>query len=123
MQNVIIPAINYDTANGRKMSIPVDPASLMYSHFAHVSGVAAPQGTQGVSITKLNLLDVLIGQLNQVRNGGTPLTTGGETPAGDIDALIENYRNQIRQLQAASAVMPYIASPSAQIGAVFSLVT
>ena len=119
--NISIPALAYSAAQGGKMSLPVDPVSLIYSHFEHVSGIAAPKGTQGVSITKLNLLDVLIGQLNQVNKGST-FASGPGLPDTGIDALIERYANQIKQAKAASAAMPYIPSPSAQSGALFSLI-
>jgi len=109
-------------AQGRKMSLPVDPASLIYSHFEHVSGIAAQQGTQGVTISKLNLLDVLIGQLSKLQKGEASFSQNSTIPAENIDALIENYRNQIQQIKAASAAMPYIQSPSAPSGAVISLV-
>ena len=117
--NITVPVIGYPMSQGIKMSLPVDPASLLYSHFEHVSGVVAPKGTQGVSITKLNLLDVLIEQLNQVKKDHSATATGIQS--GNPDALIENYRNQIQQAKAASTAMPYIRSPSAQSGAVFSL--
>ena len=117
--NISVPTLSYTASQGGKMSLPVDPASLIYSHFEHVSGVAAPKGSQGVTISKLNLLDVLIGQLNQVKKGHSIPAQGEGFQA---DALIENYRNQIRQTKAASAVIPYIPSPSAQTGAVFSIV-
>jgi hypothetical protein len=125
--NISVPAINYTSAQGGKMSLPVEPASLIYSHFEHVSGIAAPKGTYGVTISKLNLLDVLIGQLNQIKKGAAPLFREGRSDAGHrnashFNALIESYTSQIRQAKAASAAMPYIPSPSAQSGAVFSLV-
>ena len=125
--NVTVPAVNYSMAQGGKMSLPVDSSSLLYSHFEHVSGIPAPKGTQGVAISKLNLLDVLIGQLNQVKKGPDSLLKIPQNLPGisekNLDALIENYRNQIRQVRAASAAMPYIPSPSAQTGALFSIVT
>ena len=123
--NISVPSINYTAAQGGKMSLPVEPASLIYSHFEHVSGIPAPQGTQGVTISKLNLLDVLIGQLNKIKKSDTSISSmvsPDRQGAGNLDALIENYRNQIRQARAASAAMPYLPSPSAQSGAVFSLV-
>jgi len=122
--NSSVPSINYATAQSGKMSLPVDSSALMYSHFEHVSGIPAPKGTEGVAITKLNLLDVLIGQLNQVKkSGNSPLVIPSAGVTGkNLDALIENYRNQIRDAKAASAAMPYIHSPSAQSGAVFSIV-
>ena len=127
--NVTVPSINYTMARTEKMSLPVEPSSLMYSHFEHVSGVPAPKGTQGVTISKLNLLDVLIGQVNQIKKG--PLSQFSQLPpvpmAENLDpklltTLIENYTNQIREARAASAAMPYIPAPSAPSGALFSLV-
>ena len=119
--NISIPTLAYSMAQGGKMSLPVDSSSLIYSHFEHVSGIPAPKGTQGVTISKLNLLDVLIGQLNQIKKGGTALSVSG-VPDSGIEALIENYKNQIRQAKAASAAMPYVSSPDTQSGAVFSVI-
>ena len=115
--NISIPSLGYTMPPGGKMSLQVDPSALIYSHFEHVSGVAAPDGVQGVAISKLNLLDVLIGQLNQVKKGSF---ANSQVP-GNMDSLIENYNNQIRQAKSANAAMPYIPAPSAQSGALFSL--
>ena len=119
--NISIPTIGYTMARDSKMSLPVDSSSLIYSHFEHVSGIPAPKGTQGVSISSLNLLDVLIGQLNQVRKGGADIFPASAVTGDSLNTLIESYKNQIRQAKSASAAMPYIPSPSAQAGAVFSL--
>jgi hypothetical protein len=106
------------------MSLPVAPSLVIYSHFKHVSGIPAPDGSRGVTISKLKLLNVLIEQLNQIRKQGDKTLTmmGGPASDGQIDAMIENYKTQIRQAKAASVTMPYLPSPSAQAGAVFSLV-
>ena len=123
ISNISMPSINHFAVQGRKMSLPVDSSSLIYSHFKHVSGVPAPDGSNGVSISKLNLLDVLIGQLNQIKNSATPISsaTGERLDAAQIETLIDTYTDQIRQLKAASATMPYIHAPSAHSGIVFSL--
>jgi hypothetical protein len=102
------------------MSLPVAPSSYIYSHFKHVSGVPAPEGVHGVAITKLKILDVLIEQLSQIKKQGTG--AGGPVPDDRIDALIEQYENQIRQAKAASVSMPYNPAPQAPAGAVFNLV-
>jgi hypothetical protein len=101
------------------MSLPVAPSSLIYSHFEHVSGVPAPDGSRGVTINKLKILNVLIEQLGQIKK--QPRNAG---PLSDerIDALIEQYEGQIRSAQAANAAMPYKPRPAAPLGAVFSLV-
>ena len=122
IQNVSIPAIRYAMAQGGKMSVPVEPAYLMYSQFEHVSGKAAPQGTDGVSINRIKLLDVLIRQLNQAKKDALTIPAGSAIPAEHLQTLIDNYRAQVLETKAASAVIPYIPSPSAPGGAVFTLV-
>ena len=124
--NISVPTLGYTSAHSGKMSLPVDTSALIYSYFEHVSGVPAPKGTQGVTISKLNLLDVLIGQLNQIKKGGPALSLNQALSAehGDsqsLDALIESYRSQIMQVKAAAEAMPYTPTPSAPSGAIFSL--
>ena len=120
VSGVSIPGIRFAMANSGKMSVPVDPPSLMYSNFEHVSGIPAPEGSQGVSISRLHLLDLLIGQLNQARQVPSFKTLN---PYEGMDGLIEAYRNQIVEADAASAAMPYIPSPNAQSGILFSFST
>jgi hypothetical protein len=102
------------------MSLPVAPSSYIYSHFKHVSGVPAPEGTSGVAITKLKILDTLIEQLSKIKKQDS-LALGAQVSDQQVDALIEQYKTQIRQAKAASAAIPYIPAPAAQTGAVFSL--
>jgi hypothetical protein len=93
----------------------------IYSHFRHVSGTPAPEGTRGVAISKLKILDVLIEQLSRVKKQGAeaPLSAGAVSDER-IDALIEQYEQQIRSAQAASLALAF--SPAPQTGAVFNLV-
>jgi hypothetical protein len=103
------------------MSLPVAPVNYIYSHFRHVSGVPAPEGVRGVTINKLKILDVLIEQLNQIKK--QPTANLDSSPSDDrINALIEQYRSQIRQAQAASMAMPYRPHVAAPAGALFNLV-
>lgn len=120
--NISIPAIDYTVAHGSKMSLPVDSSSLVYSYFRHVSGIPAEEGTRGVSISKIHLLDVLIGQINQMKKSSPVALTSSNVPEESIDYLISNYKNQIRQAKAASDAMPYISTPSAQSGVLFNLI-
>jgi hypothetical protein len=103
------------------MSVPVSPASYIYSHFKHVSGVPAPEGSRGVSINRLKILDVLIEQLAQMKKRPEPAL--GANPSDErIDALIDQYQGQIRQAQAAASAMPYASAPASFAGAVVNLV-
>ncbi|MDR0669870.1 MAG: hypothetical protein LBF95_07285 [Treponema sp.] len=122
----VMPSIGYamsagGSALGGRMSLPVSPALYIYSHFRHVSGVPAPEGTRGITINKLKILDVLIEQLSRIKNQGAAGSTGAESMSDEqIDALIEQYEQQIRSTQAASQTVSF--SPAPQNGLVFNLV-
>ena len=123
ISNISIPHFNEIAANNGKMSFPVNSSSLVYSHLRHVSGVQAPDGSQGITISKLHLLDALIGQLNKIKSEGLPSSLTESSSARDIEALIENYRSQIMQARAANEAMPYTPSPGNQSGILFNLTT
>jgi len=102
-----------------KMSLPVAPGSYIYSHFKHVSGVPAPEGTRGVTINRLKVLDVLIEQLVQMKK--QPTIERENLSNEQIDALITKYEGQIKAARAANAAMPYVPAPQAPAGALFSI--
>ena len=51
-----------------KLYVPVSKTALLYSHFDHVSGVAARSGQNGVSISKLRILNSLIEHMSAIKN-------------------------------------------------------
>ncbi|MDR0312669.1 MAG: hypothetical protein LBI14_03655 [Treponema sp.] len=117
-----ISALNM--AAGGKIALPVDPSSLLYSHFKNVSGVAAPEGSSGVTINKLNILDVLIEQMNQIKQKPEPIPVidSEDRMAAMVEAKIDSIRDQILDVQEARSNMPYIQAPLAETGSLFSLV-
>jgi len=116
-------AITIAQSNGRA-SVPVSPSAYIYSHFEHVSGVPAPEGVKGVNIDKLKILDTLIGQLSRMKQ--EPEAPESYVIGTDqdnekrINALIEQYQNQVRTTQAANANNPYAAS-APLVGAIFNI--
>ena len=99
-----------------KMYVPVNKSALLYSHFDHVSGVAAGNGQNGVSISKLRILNSLIERVSAIKN--EPAKEIKEMDPKQAEALIQNYQ---KQLQSALQT-PYIlngAQPMA--GDLFSL--
>jgi parvulin-like peptidyl-prolyl isomerase len=100
----------------------------IYSHFRHVSGVPAPEGAQGVSISKLKILDALIERLSQIKKQSNTNPVQGQNISDErIDALIDQYEQQIRASQgssyqagAAGTTASYM--PQASTGAILNLV-
>ncbi|GAB1481867.1 hypothetical protein MASR2M78_06820 [Treponema sp.] len=106
-----------------KIAIPVSPSNYLYSHFKHVSGIPAPEGTAGIDVSKLKILDVLIDQLAQLKKKPEPhMGPAGKLSDDRIDALIDQYEKEIKGARAASLAMPYKPMPSAPAGVIFNLV-
>jgi len=114
------PSIGYaiSAASGGKMSLPVSPSQVIYSHFKHISGTPAPEGTTGVNISKLKILNTLIDQLERMK-GQDAMELGmlNEHDENRINALIDQYQKQIKAAQSVSIYTP--AAPAT--GALFSI--
>lgn len=87
-----------------KLYVPVSKSALLYSHFDHVSGVAAGRGQQGVSISKIQILNSLIERLSTIKN--QPKESISDISDEQADALIQAYQKQMQQ----AIQTPYILS-------------
>ena len=101
---------------GEKAALPVAPSSVIYSHFKHVTGVPAAEGVHGVTISKLNILDALIEQMNRINKPAFRPDAG--TPEDRLDAMIDSYYSQILKAGETDAA-PY--AQAAEKGVLFSL--
>ncbi len=118
------PPASYVLSHGvqqTRLAIPVAPSNFIYSQFKHVAGFPAPEGVQGVTISKLKILDVLIDRLSQLKTKNLPQAPEIQAMTdGRIDALIYQYEKEISSAAAAST--PYKAAPAAPAGVLFNLV-
>jgi len=119
------PTVGYamNAASNGKMSLPVSPGLVIYSHFKNVSGTPAPEGTTGVNISRLKILDTLIEQLKNMKKQPSVMMSSDdlgiitESDEKRINALIDQYQKQIKATQAAG-----IYTPAAPItGMLFSI--
>ena len=78
-----------------KLYVPVSRSSLIYSNFDHVSGVAAKTGQNGVSISKIRILNSLIERLSAIQN--EPKKSVQNMSENQAEVLIKNYQKQISQ--------------------------
>ena len=121
ISNNSIPSIGYvlNASTKGKLALPVEPTAMIYSHFKHVSGVPAPEGSRGVAISKLNILDILIEQVSQIKRAGDAAISA-QVPEFRLDSMIETYKTQFREAKEAHAAIPYIPAPQPQAGLLFS---
>ena len=114
------PSIGYALNMSRdgRMSLPVAPGQVIYSYFKHVSGTPAPEGTTGVNISRLKILNTLIDQLEKSKSQPSmDLGAVDETDEKRINALIDQYQSQIKAAQSTAVYTP--AAPA--VGALFSI--
>ena len=107
--NTTIPSIGYaiSSVNNGKTSIPVSPSLVIYSQFKHVSGTPAPEGTSGINITRLKILDTLIEQLSIVKNEPPmDLSLMDKNDEKLINTLIDQFQKQLIDTQTASIYAP-----------------
>lgn len=115
----MIPLIS----SGGRTHIPVKPSQYVYSQFQYVAGYPAKNGQEGVSIDKLKILNTLIDQLVSMKQKNIPpkLAAQGDITDKQIDALINQYQEQIKVTTAASINLPY-KPPMPQTGTIVNLV-
>ena len=99
-----------------KLYVPVSKSALLYSNFDHVSGVAVKSGQQGVSISKIRILNSLIERLSAIKN--EPKDSVQNISDDQADVLIEAYQKQIQH----AAATPYIVNGAQPMpGALFQI--
>lgn len=117
----ISSAYAHNSSVGSKLYVPVSSSSLLYSHFDHVQGFAARNGQNGVSISKLRILNTLIDHLSSIKSGSTKPNLKSTSPE-EIDNLIKNYQTEISQAVKAAETTPYIlAGNKPEAGVLFSV--
>ena len=117
------PAVDYalSASLGGRVSLPVPPSSYIYSQFRHISGVPAPEGVEGVSVSKLQILDSLIDEIIRLKEQPKPsYSAQNESTEERYNAMVKQFQEQIRQAQAANAATPYHAA-SPQQGMVLNI--
>lgn len=78
-----------------KLYVPVNRSSLIYSNFDHVAGTVAKSGQNGVSISKIRILNSLIDRFSAIKN--EPKKSLQDVSEKQAEILIKNYQKQIAQ--------------------------
>ncbi len=94
---------------GGRAYVPVAPNQFVYSQFRYVAGIPARGGQQGVSVDKIKILNTLIDQLVSMKqkNIQPKLAEKGEMSDNQINALIDQYQEQVKAVTAIASELPY----------------
>jgi hypothetical protein len=113
-------AVNSGGAGG-KLYVPMPPSMAMRAQFNHVTGVPSPTA-QGVSVSKVKILDTLIDQLITLKNRPEEAQELQSLDTGNIDTLITQYQDKLSLALSQAKSNPFILpGVLPQGGALFSL--
>lgn len=121
---VSLNAYSYNgvTTGGSKLYVPVQPASVIYSHFEHVSGFAARANQNTVSVSKIQILNSLLSQLVTMKTAPKVDVKPEQMNDAQIDTMIKDFQGKIQtSIQTAKTTGYGLAGVAPQTGAIFSL--
>lgn len=105
-----------------KIYVPVKPAMVIYSQFDHVAGFAAKPNQQGVSVSKVRILNSIIDQLSTMKANPKLDFKNSDLSEKQLDVLIDQFQSKLQTtIQTAEATGYGLAGATPQPGALFSL--
>lgn len=115
-------AISGSGGNG-KIYVPVQPGLVKYSQFKHISGIPASDGQNGVTISKVQILNHLIDQLVSMKKmPQTDLSEKITLTDSQVDNLIKDYQGKIQTTMETAKLIPYAGAGSfPSSGSLFSI--
>ena len=101
VSNRIPLAYAYSAGTSGRISVPVAPSQLLYSHFKNVTGTASV-GASAYALDKLKILDTIIERLRTAKNKPSIDRESKGLSDERIDALIQQYGEQLHAAIVAS---------------------
>lgn len=134
VSSISLNAYSYNgivSGTGSKLYVPVSPASVIYAQFDHISGVAAASHQNGISVSKIQILNSLLNQLITMRAQSSSTSESenlnidsiqNNSSNSHIDQLIKNYQRQILEtVETAQSTGYGLAGASPEAGVLFDI--
>jgi len=108
--DISLNALTYNTvfsSTTGSLHVPVKNCVSVYTQFEHVKGTPAEKGEQGVSVSRIRLLNTLIDKLVSMKQ---PVPGKLDVDLSDdfqMDSMIYTYQRQIKNTFNASGPMTY----------------
>lgn len=119
ISNHIPLAYAYGAGTSGRISVPVAPSQLLYSHFKNVSGIATA-GASAYTLDKLKILDTIIERLRTVKSQPRIERESQGLTDERLDALIQQYGDQLHAAMVSSPT-PYTAPAGVEPGMLVSI--
>lgn len=82
------------SSSGGKMYVPVRPSQTVIAQYRYISGTPASQGQQTMPLSRLQLLNSLVNNLN-ARNTGSGISPLSNISGAQADKLIRQYASEL----------------------------
>jgi len=105
--------------SGHRMSVPVKPSQTVFAQYRNISGVAASSGQNTVPLSRVQLLNSLINNLQKMKQGIK--NESANLSPQRADALIKIYASELHQAMKSTPAAFGTAVGSSGSGMVFSL--
>ena len=84
------------TRSGHRVSVPVRPSQTVFAQYRHISGTPASSGQRTVPLSRVQLLNSLINNLQKIKSDASYDAPAASTPER-TDALIKQYAAELHQ--------------------------
>ncbi len=112
---------SFHAGSRSRVFVPVRPAQAVFAQYRHVSGVSASLGQKSVPLSRLQILDSLLSNLQSVSTVKSESSSGAAGRENPSEAVVEKYAsklyNAVNSVPAAFGTL----GGSSSAGMVFSL--
>ncbi len=93
-----LSSVASETAASRKLALPVDSRTLLYSRFKHVHGTPARGEMSGIPLSRLRAIDNLIDRLISLRGRNTYWVNVDQMNREDLAFTMQRLQKEISGL-------------------------
>ena len=87
---------------GHRVSVPVKPSQTVFAQYRNISGIPASTGQNTVPLSRVQLLNSLINNLQKLKHNPGYKTADSGTSVKRADALIRQYASELHQAMTSS---------------------
>ena len=109
------------TRSGHRMSVPVRPSQTVFAQYSHISGTPASTGQSTVPLSRVQLLNSLIDNLQKLKRDPGYSPDMAKTSPERADALIKQYATELHQAMVSSPAAFGTLGGASGKGMVFNL--
>lgn len=86
------------TSSGHRVSVPVRPSQSVFAQYRHIFGTPASSGQRTVPLSRIQLLNSLINNLQKMKTTDVSKFHGTVSSPERTDSLIKQYAAELHQV-------------------------